>query len=413
MKHSPVIALLIAYGPETRALLQSGLAERLASRSRTLLVTSRPQSPALKVWGGHVLQMPEAPESLGMQRVRGLSKRLRLGLRGPVVSGVACTERLVSSVLGGSSAWTVFLRRNGIDALIAASYSSARTLPALQSARNLSLPTIVLLNSFKDVYKQPYAAATPSALSVFGEREVELFRGKNPGYRGELRAGGSLHLAAALSRRGEISRNDLCRRLRLDPRRPIVTYCAAAPGSSVDEVNWVRKIAREAPTWRGRPQLLIRGNPMDETRRFEGVRASIWHPSWEWRRERDWCCPAPHDTPLWAAALEQSAMCISAPSTVTTEFLAFGKPVVNLCGPSAWQRLWQDEFYAEARETGWATGTFDMAGLRDAAERALSGEVTAPRPDFASVDPVRIASDLIERTLQLPPARRDPIPLTA
>lgn len=408
MSRYPVIALLVAYGPETRSFLQSGLAERLATRSRALLTTPRPDSPALKIWGGPILAMPEQPEGAAMRKLRAGAARVRGNFAewGSLARGA---ERFAGNLVGGSDAWAGFYRRHHVDAVVTASYSSARTLPALQSANNLGLKTIVLLNSFKDVYTQPYAGAPPSALSVFGDREAERFRYANPEYAGDLRVGGSLHLAAVLSRRGEIGREELCQRLRLDVRRPIVTYCAAAPGSSEDEVDWVRRIAHEAPMWPGHPQLLVRGNPMDETHRFDGVEAPVWRPAWEWRRGRDWCCPAPHDAPLWSAALEQSALCISSPSTVTTEFVAAGKPVLNLCGPEAWRRLWFADAYADVREQGWATSIFDMAELRSATGRALDGQLEPPRPDFMRADAVGNASAMIESALHLPPANEDPV----
>lgn len=351
-----------------------------------------------------------------MRRVRGVSERLRRLPSNRIRAAAARTERFVSRAAGGSSEWTVFLRRHSISAVVAASYSSARTLPALQSARNSRLPTVTLLNSFKDVYKRAYAPSPPSAVAVFGEREDRWFRRHNPGYDGVLSIGGSLHLSAVWARRGETSRSEFCRGLRLDPARPIVTYCASCAStaeSSVEELNWVRRLAREVPTWRGRPQMLVRGNPMDEAGRWDGLPATVWVPDWESDRAGDWCCPSTGDAVHWAAALEQSALCISGPSTVATEFVAFGKPVVNLCGPAAWRRLWEDEAYREIRERGWATPALDMGELRSLADRALARDLTPPPAVFASSDPVKTAVDLIEEVLHMPYPRRDPIPLTA
>lgn len=416
MKNTPVIALLVAYGPEVRAFVQSGLAQRLASRCRVMLATSQPSSPALAAWDGPIELMPDAAESSGMRRVRRVSARLRRMSSRRIAAGAARAERFVSRAAGGSSEWTAFLHRHSISAVVAASYSSARTLPALQSAHNLRLPTVTLLNSFKDVYKRSYAPSPPSAIAVSGEREVRWFRRHNPGYDGVLSIGGSLHLSAVWARRGETSRSEFCRGLGLDPARPIVTYCAScasAGESSVEELNWVRRFAREIPTWRGRPQMLVRGNPMDEAGRWNGLPATVWVPDWESDRAGDWCCPTAGDAAHWAAALEQSVLCISGPSTVTTEFVAFGKPVVNLCGPAAWRRLWEDEVYREIRERGWATPAFDIAEVRSLADRALARDVTPPAAVFASSDPVKAAVDLIEEVLHMPYLRRDPIPQTA
>jgi hypothetical protein len=71
------VGLLILFGPEVRAFLQSGFARRLAEHFRVSVITANPASAAFSEaapW--QVYQAPEMPAASPLQRLRGLDRRI-------------------------------------------------------------------------------------------------------------------------------------------------------------------------------------------------------------------------------------------------------------------------------------------------------------------------------------------------
>ena len=390
MRHDSAIAFLIAYGPEMRAFVYSGLVERLARRARVLLVSA---SPANTI-GLEAVEFPDVRESALTERLRGVSRRLRSA----GVSSAATWERRAARTLGGSAAWRELFETHKVGAIVTASYASARTLPALQSASNAGIPTVTLLNSWKDVHAKPYAPAPPAAVGLCSRSERRRFLAANPDFEDGLFETGSLHLSAAARCRGRLGRADFCSRFGMDPARPLVIYSAAAGKAAGGEDDWIQALGEMCSRDRSRPQLLVRANPMGPERRFPaGV---VWRPDWAWSAERDWCCPSLDDLRLWSAALDHMDACVCPPSTVTMELAYAGKPAINLTGEPEWQRLWNAPFFAEARRGRWATPITGFEGLERALRDALSGRGESPiGPPRA--DAVERAEALLVRTLGL------------
>lgn len=374
------IAVLIRYGPEARAFLYSGLVDRLQTLRPVTLFAECPGSAAFEGVSAPVHPAPTDDEGRFMERIRGAARRLR----GQGVRIASTWERGAARVLGGVRAWREAFRRRRICCVLATSYSAARALPALQTAANLGLPSIVAVNSWKDVFDKPYAAAPPAALAVAGKGEVARFRAANPGFRGLLEEAGSLHLNALARARGRVDEATFRRRLGLDPLRPIVLFSAAAGPAGIPEERWIEALADICEGLPDRPQLLIRANPMDPGRRFPC--GAVWRPDWEWSAERDWCCPLPGDAAMWTAAINAASSAVCAPSTTALEFAWAGKRVVNLGGEPCWDALWSAPHYAEARRRGWVVRIDSVDELRRAISRPA--DRVADRPNDDAVEQV-------------------------
>lgn len=388
-------AILIAYGPEARAFLHSGLEQGLSEAGMTpVLFASQPSSGAfasMRVDGP--LAFPRAAEYGVLQRFRGLSRRKQ----GRGAAGLA--ERVAAFLAGGTAGWKRALLDAGVDALICASHNSARTLPALQTAVNMGLPSVVFENSWKDFHRDAYAPAAPTAAGFATEAALEAYVKAN-GRPEEFDVCGSLHLSA-LARAGLMDRSDFCRRLGLDPSRPIVCYSTARAGAIEEEPVWVQRLWRRFQEMDClRPQLLLRTNPMDEFDSFAALSScagvALLKPSWEWNPASDWCCPLEKDALMWASAIAHSALNVSAASTVTLEFAAFGRPVINPVLGSKAKELFDSDFYGEARRNGWAQAASTLSELEDLilCRLAEPGKVIQSAPRF---DATAKALELVKR----------------
>jgi hypothetical protein len=308
-------------------------------------------------------------------------------------------ERFAASVVGGTRAWKKALLDAGVDAVICASHNSARTLPALQTAANMGLPTIVFENSWKDAHRRAYAPAAPTAAGFATEAARKAYVEAN-GRPAEFEVCGSLHLSA-LARAGLMERSEFCRWLGLDPARPIVCYSTARAGAIEQEPGWVQGLRRRFEQIEGsRPQLLVRTNPMDEFDAFAGLGPrndiAFLKPNWEWIPSSDWCCPLEEDALLWASAIHHAALNVSVASTVTLEFAAFGRPVINPVFEAKAKELFNSDFYDEARRNGWAQPAATLAELEDLILYRLAepGTVIQAAPRF---DATAKALELVRR----------------
>jgi hypothetical protein len=395
------IALIVAYGPEARAFLQSGLAERLSGEGEALVVTPRPESAAFHDCPFQVLAAPAPRERASLRKMRAWSRgaRRRLPSLGPLTLTI---ERSAARILEDGT-WARFLRAHDVGMVIAASASGQKILPALQAAANIGAPSTVLSSSWKDPFLRPELPAPVTALGLVAATGMPSRFG-SPRI---VRVLGSLH-QAAVRRAAAMPRRDFCGALGLDPSRPIVLYATGA--NDEEEPARLHHLADALERMSARPQLLIRTNPMDDA---DGAYSSLavrpdvalMRPLWEWSRSEEWNCPLPADLPWWRGALEHAAVPVSLPSTLALDCAAWGKPTVNL----AWGRgaaLWAEQSYETVKRNAPVVAA---ASLEDAA--ALIGRACAEPPEKVdAADPAGAAVDLVRearaaKRRALPPQR--------
>lgn len=131
-----------------------------------------------------------------------------------------------------------------------------------------------------------------------------------------------------------LSREDLCRRLGIDPRRPFVLYTTGIDNHFYEEHHHVELVARilgelDLPQ---RPQLVVRTyakGTSDAMRALadRGLPETVFRPGlWDERQQ------TPHydDLAIYTSLLLHTALGINAASTVSLELMLFDKPVINL-----------------------------------------------------------------------------------
>lgn len=442
------IALLIVFGPEVRAFLHSGFASALARRHRVTIVTRRPASAAFRDYPEFALRsMPPVSEPRGMLRLRYWSRtvheewlraqgraRWRHWLRSSpdgkfravarhlavfpgAAERLARLERSVAARWGGHRAWGALFAESKVDCIIASSYASELTLPALQTARNAGLRLAIIANSWKDVYANPYVPVIPDRLAVWDEVAVRDLARANPHLPPDvLTVCGLLHLEGFLKPISPMPREEFCQRFGLDPQRPFICYTAAAPAAVRNEERVVEALLQAVAEGRvrGRPQVLLRINPMESGARFEPLAARypdlrIQRPVWEWDPAADWNCALREDAQLWFATVYHAAANVSIASTVTLEFAALGRPVFNVCfdlphvqpPESSNRRFWEADFYSGIRHSGLAQPAFCPSELFSLVSTAIEKPAAGRAGAVSSVpDPVGAAVGLIESLLE-------------
>jgi hypothetical protein len=130
------------------------------------------------------------------------------------------------------------------------------------------------------------------------------------------------------------SREDLCRRIGIDPARPFVLYTTGLLKHFPDEirhVNWVIQVIQNSKL-KPKPQLVVRNyikhiSPELAAKAKEKTEDVVFPPMlWD----PQWATPLPEDLTLYCSLVHHAAMSINAASTVTLEFYLKDKPVINL-----------------------------------------------------------------------------------
>lgn len=307
-------------------------------------------------------------------------------------------ENIVAKIIGTCAVWQKLYIENKVDLVISAGYSYDRMLPALQTAVNRGLKTIIIPNSWKEVYTLPHLHFEPTKLLVWSKVNATTFLRYNPWIdRKILGIVGSLHLSPFLSQAGIIPKEDFCARVGLDSKRPYICYTAAAPAAVRNENAIVLGIlsAIKENKIPSSPQLLLRLNPMEDGSRFEHLikefpdELIIQKPVWEWQPDLDWCCSLAEDVMLWVSTVYYASCNISIPSTVTLEFLAFHKPVINICydvipivdRDCSNKRFWDSDFYAEIKSEKNVFSAFSQDEMLQTLKGLLQKNLRLREPD--------------------------------
>jgi len=397
--NTETVAFVLAYGPEVRAFIHSGLVANIASTNRVLLicgedlkrVCSLPPNVTQQVVQG----IPREGRVLGKLRSYALASQTRLleengrgrwahymawsekgrqriehrneslgFLKARLIHGIGVrAESYAGRILGTDSVVRRVFRDHGVRLVVMSSYFSPRTLPFLQVAHNTNRGIVVVTNSWKDVYTATHAPHTKARIVLNSSKARQCLVEVNPHLNPKhLSVCPSLHMEG-LFRGAGVSRIKFCEASRLDPDRPVICYSTASPRAVQNEENVVEWLADSIHQGRiqGSPQLLLRLNPMEENpgryrERLKGHDfVCLQHPRWIWSRERDWCAATLQDSEDWRATIAHSSINVSIPSTVTLEFLMDRKNVVNVAfdlpdqlpNPVSAQGFWHSEFYQQ------------------------------------------------------------------
>ena len=129
-------------------------------------------------------------------------------------------------------------------------------------------------------------------------------------------------------------REELARRIGIDPTRPFILYTTGIDRHFPKEhlhVELIIRLLKELglPL---RPQLVVRnyikGTSPEMKALSERKMPDVVFPPMLW--DMAWATPRPEDLELYCSLVHHAAMSINAASTVTLEFILKNKPVINL-----------------------------------------------------------------------------------
>ena len=131
-----------------------------------------------------------------------------------------------------------------------------------------------------------------------------------------------------------LSREELCRRIGIDPQRPFILYTTGVDQHFPDEHRTVQLVIdllnkiKVGP----KPQLVVRTYVKGTSAEMKAIAAKklpdVVFPPVMW--EEKWFTPMYEDLEIYSSLVRHCAMNINAASTVTLEAFLFNKPVINL-----------------------------------------------------------------------------------
>ena len=338
-------------------------------------------------------------DTLRARKTDRLKRRLDgLLSRAPVYQAIIALERILFRNYPVPDAPRSQLASICPDAIVLANHATPSACGLLWLAERCGMRTVVMQNSWKDAYARMHVPVAPNLFIVPSQDAADLLSRANPDLAAELQVRDTLHTTQLADPYRIMGRDAFCALYDLDPARPILCLSAAAPNAVHDEPEIVADLISRLE---GGAQFLVRLNPMeDNPERWEVLARRpgvvLQTPDWDYVPAEKWSAPRLEDGAIWASTIVHSALNISVPSTVTRDFLLFGKPVVNICfdaglgstHPESNLRYWNAPFYKAYREHDLVRPSFSQEELVDNVQAALKSV-----PDRGNRAPDAVAAE--------------------
>lgn len=316
---SATIALIVGTGWGARTFLQTAVLDTLADRARVVVLAHPTLLPAIRERAIRVAAVaPLAPfdphvgehgrwfrrrnrlflhRAMTTTRRANLRRSRRHDLRGRLRSiatwiesastGPAHVDRLVARETAAYEAdhaddvarYRRFLEDQDVRLAVSTTAYLAIEAPPMRVARSLGIATACWINSWDNPTSKGALPITYDAYFLWSSRMREDLNRYYPETRDRpCTAVGVPHFdryADVTGDRvtGEGDRQAYCRRVGLDPARPILLYAACTPFLAPDEHLVVERLADDIDRGRlpGRPQLVVRLHPADPGARFAAL----------------------------------------------------------------------------------------------------------------------------------------------
>lgn len=443
------ISFLIVYGSEVKAFIHSGLIKRLSEKYNVSIITTHPESAVFDaVDYVPIYQMPIVSENRWLAKLRKWSSRSQKALlrkKGlstwrPMISPetpsrlpmykrlwrsmqdtpiwysvLPVFERQIARFLGDQPVWHKLFDDLSPDCLVVSPLKGETILPAIQTAQIMQVKVVGTPLSWKDVFVSSYISVIPDKIVMPTRTSADYMLAVNPHISPEVASiSTSLHFERILNPEDILPRQEFCQLAGLDWERPYICYTAGSPLAVSGEIDVITEWLSRMTQLHSSPQVLLRINPMDDGRQYLSLQEKypdilvLQKPNWEWLPEEDWFAALADDMVLWVNTICHSACNVSIPSTVTIEFAAFKKPVVNICFDLDMQvaedrsikRFWDAPFYNEVRQSGYVVPTFSIDELLVAVQRIMATSYEASSfLFFSSQTPVEDVINQIESVL--------------
>ncbi len=213
-------------------------------------------------------------------------------------------------------------------------HGMAAELP-LRVAQRMGIPTAVFVFSWDNLTSQSRIMVPYDEYLVWHEgmrRELlEIYPRIGPD---QVSAIGTPQFDFHLKPQFRLTREELCRRIGIDPERPYVLYTTGIANHFFEEHRHVELVARllgelDLPV---RPQLVVRNYAKGTSAEMRelaarGLPETVFPPvAWDER----WQTPRYEDLAVYTSLLHHAALGINAASTVSLELMIFDKPIINL-----------------------------------------------------------------------------------
>jgi len=212
-------------------------------------------------------------------------------------------------------------------------------LPAVLAAREAGIPTATFIFSWDNLTSKGRIAAPFDHYFVWSDlMQTELLR-YYPGVSPDrVHVVGTPQFDPYTDPSLIWSRQDFCRRIGADPSRPIICYSGGDTGNCPEDQAHVRILLSQIRDGviAGRPQVLLRPSPVDDGSRYESVRRDFPEliyapPAWIHTDPGNWAqvFPEPSDIQFLANVTHHADLNVNFGSTMTLDFSAHDKPVIN------------------------------------------------------------------------------------
>ena len=294
-------------------------------------------------------------DTQGMRYVRDLPIRGGLKMRagraiarcaGRVLAtarGIAFLERVQYQVAGKSAAvgqYQSLFRKLRPSVLFCSHQRPTEAVPAVLAARSLGIPTAVFIFSWDNLSSKSRIVAPYDHYLVWSplmKQEMARYYPEIP--QTKVHVVGTPQFDPYKDPAIAMSREEFCRWLGADARRPIICYSGSDLSTAPDDPFYIQIVMEEirAGRIRGNPQVVLRPSPVDSGQRFEAVRQRFPElickaPDWVATRNGDYkgIIPLPADVRALSNLTRHSDLNLNVSSTMTLDFALRDKPVVNI-----------------------------------------------------------------------------------
>ncbi|HAM70041.1 MAG TPA: hypothetical protein DCM86_00165 [Verrucomicrobiales bacterium] len=274
-------------------------------------------------------------------------------------------------------------------------------------AHHMGIPTAGFVFSWDNLTSRSRIMAPYDYWFVWNQH----MRGQLLGFYPEVRPGsvfvtGTPQFDFHFNPKYRLSREEVCRKIGIDPARPFILYTSGIYNHFFEEHKHLQSIIRHLQSIdvHPRPQLVVRNyakGTSDELKEMaRGSYPDVVFPPVTW--DEKWWMPLHEDLYLYSSLVEHAHMSINAASTVTLEFMMKDKPVINLdfdppgshlkyC--QGYQRHIRFDHFWPVAQSGGTMVTRSEGEMREALIRGL----TQPKADSAAR--MRFVQDFFGDTL--------------
>lgn len=230
------------------------------------------------------------------------------------------------------------IRDHNIQLILGTGYSSSFAKSIFVTANKSGLPTYLLVNNWKDLYINNFVPFNfLSSVFVWNKNMKDDFLTHMPYLKEEnLIVSGNPVFDSLIKSKPKFDRAYYSKKYNINKDAEWIYYTMMSPLAGIREIEIVKLIAKEISTafTRNEMIILLRKNPQhtkeDFTNETIGDNIVLTDHYSFFDRGKDMHTQSPEGEQEWVDLLHHCSLNMSVPSTVTLEFLALEKSVLNI-----------------------------------------------------------------------------------